>query len=152
MKVTIVDENWEDSIKSSNTLAEKITKAMGIWQVQAYRGLVDVEIIGISESFWGRKYVRVRALKGKPWREKVAVGEGQYQRRATNIAVVRPGDLTKKEMPTTETECERCQGSGRINVHHYWTERDGEDDDGGDPCPDCDGQGVIKTEMENNDD
>lgn len=54
----------------------------------------------------------------------------------------------KKRVPRLfileQHECEQCGGAGIVNVRYYWTERDGEDDDGGQACSYCNGLGYVE--------
>jgi hypothetical protein len=84
-------------LEESNALATKIFEEGGTWLVDGYSRQVEVTPIGFYKSWNGRILVVVKALKGKPWREKTNYGEGRTFTSGTNIKNVRPQDLSKKE-------------------------------------------------------
>ena len=84
-------------LEESNALAIKIFEEGGTWLVDGYSRRAEVTPIGTYKSWNGRILVTVKALKGKPWREKTDYGDGITFTKGTNIKQVRPQDLIKKE-------------------------------------------------------
>lgn len=84
-------------LEESNALAAKIVEIGGIWLIGESPYQVEVSPIGTIKSWDSRILVTVKALKGKPWREKVDFGEGRTFRQGTNIKNILPQYLTQKE-------------------------------------------------------
>lgn len=84
-------------LEESNALATKIVEIGGTWLIGESPYQVEVTPIGATKSWDSRTLVTVKALKGKPWREKVDFGEGRTFRQSTDTKNILPQYLTQKE-------------------------------------------------------
>lgn len=67
------------TLEERNKLAETIAETGGVWRISRpySEGYIEVIPVVAIKSWTGRTSVYVIAIKGKPFREKVEVGEGR---------------------------------------------------------------------------